>query len=253
MDSTRPPRVPEGDEAYRFVWEALAPETATSAADPVIRAVMIASVDGTISVAGRSAPLGTPTDQLVYQGMRARSDLIVAGARTALLEDYGPAHLSEQWRRLRGDRPTPTVLLVANTLTDMLVDHCVRRSVDAMAVAVQPSDRDVDARERAAELGLTVHELEGGRLGDSLRALAARLGAGEVAFEGGPRLLGVLVAHDAIDELVLSTSPKLFVGSNPTGVVSGDAGTHTPMRVVSTFTCAEGGLYSRWARAGGAT
>lgn len=249
MPDTRPASVPAGAGAHEFVWRALDPAVVPAAGAPLLRAVMLTSLDGTTSVGGRSAPLGTPTDQLVYHGMRARADLVVAGARTALTEGYGPARLMEGFRPLRGDRPDPTVLLVAGRLTAEQVDHCARRGPAGLAIAAAGRP-EAGLLERAADAGVTVYPFGDTPVGAALRALAVRLGAVEVAVEGGPRLLGSLVVQDAVDDFVLSSSPAVRVGTEPRGIVTGDAGTTTPVRVHSVFTGPDGGLYTVWSREG---
>ena len=51
---------------------------------------MIASVDGRIAVAGRSAPLGGPADRALFHALRARADAVVVAAGTVRSEHYGP-------------------------------------------------------------------------------------------------------------------------------------------------------------------
>ncbi|MBB0989920.1 hypothetical protein G6009_00190, partial [Dietzia sp. SLG510A3-30A2] len=86
---TRPTVIDDDPAALEALWAALDPEPGLPV--PCIRAVMISSVDGTTTVDGRSGGLGTPTDRLVYDAMRARADLILVGSGTVLAEGYGPA------------------------------------------------------------------------------------------------------------------------------------------------------------------
>ena len=97
MHSTRPAVFDDDPAALDVLWHALHPEP--GGPDVRIRAVMISSVDGTTAVDGRSGPLGTPTDRLVYDEMRWRI--------AALLTQYPQAEPARcgfppEWERLMG-------------------------------------------------------------------------------------------------------------------------------------------------------
>lgn len=241
MHSTRLPVLEDDPSALDLLWETLAPDPGSPT--PRIRAVMIASVDGTTTVDGRSGGLGTPTDGLVYHGMRARADLVLVGSGTALAERYGPARISEVWSDRRS-APPPTVLVLSRTLPDALVDLCAEAG-HGMEVAAEHGI-STDRLEVARRCGVTVHVLGPGTTGAAVRELVARLGASEVAFEGGPSVLAQLLVEDAVDELILSTAPEIVIGGDDTPLVSGVGAVRVPMRVAAAFTCPRGGLYTRW-------
>jgi riboflavin biosynthesis pyrimidine reductase len=242
--STRPPALDDDPAALDAIWTALRPDRPTDA--PMIRAVMISSVDGTTTVDGRSGALGTPTDRLVYDAMRARADLVLVGSGTALAERYGPAEVSPVWADRRTG-PAPTVLVLTRSLPDQLIDLCADTD-DRVRIAAA---HEVDGQrvEAARARGVTVYVLDPGPTGAAVRALASRLHAGEVDFEGGPRLLGTLLTEGAVDDLVLSVAPEVIVGGDDSTLAPGDGSgsTRVPMRVVSAFSCPRGGLYTRWA------
>ncbi|MFN3600351.1 MAG: dihydrofolate reductase family protein [Dietzia sp.] len=242
MLSTRPPVLDDDPAALDAIWAALRPERSTGT--PLIRAVMISSVDGTTTVDGRSGGLGTPTDGLVYDAMRARADLILVGSGTALAEGYGPAEVSPVWADRRTG-PAPVILVLTRSLPDRLIDLCADTD-DRIRIAAA---HEVDARrvEAARARGVTVHVLDPGPTGAAIRTLASHLDVREVDFEGGPRLLGTLLSEGAVDELVLSVSPQVIVGGDASTLTSGPGDARVPMRVVSAFTCSRGGLYTRWA------
>lgn len=247
MHSTRLSVLDHDPAALDALWDALEPEAGPRT--PRVRAVMISSVDGRTTIDGRSAGLGTPTDQLVFHAMRARADFVLVGSGTVLSEGYGPAQIAEVWASRR-DTPPPEILVLTRSLSDTLVDHCVHsahsaRTGPGMAIVADhraPADRVELARRR----GITVHVLPPGPTGAGVRSLLAELGAAEVAFEGGPRALGALLADGAVDELVLSIAPQLVVGGDVTPLAEGPELTRIPMRVASAFTCPQGGLYTRW-------
>lgn len=246
MHSTTPPALDDDPAALESIWAALEPDPGS--AGPRIRAVMVTSIDGTTTIDGRSGGLGTPTDRLVYDAMRARADLVVVGSGTALAEGYGPAGVSPVWADRRTG-PAPVVVVLTRSLPDRLIELCAGTG-DRVRIATATG---VDAGRLAAarERGVTVHVLDPGPLGASIRSLAAGLDADELALEGGPRLLGTLLAEGAVDELILSLSPVIVVGGDDSRLASGPHAARVPMRVAAAFTCPRGGLYTRWV-AGGA-
>ncbi|MCT1513905.1 dihydrofolate reductase family protein [Dietzia cercidiphylli] len=244
MLSTRPPALDADPASLDAIWTALQPDQPTGA--PMIRAVMISSIDGTTTVDGRSGGLGTPTDRLVYDAMRARADLVLVGSGTALAERYGPAVVSPVWTDRRTG-PAPTVLVLTRSLPDRLIDLCAGTDDRVRIAAAHEVGRQ--RIEAARARGVRVHVLDPGPTGAAVRALASRLHAREVDFEGGPRLLGTLLSEGAVDDLVLSVAPELIVGGDDSTLTPGHGpgSTRVPMRVVSAFTCPRGGLYTRWA------
>lgn len=242
MLSTRPPALDDDPAALDAIWTALRPERST--ATPMIRAVMISSVDGTTTVDGRSGGLGTPTDRLIYDAMRARADLVLVGSGTALAEGYGPAEVSPVWADRRTG-PAPVILVLTRSLPDRLIELCADTG-DRVRIAAA-HDVDPERVEAARARGVTVYILDPGPTGAAIRSLLSGLDAGEVDFEGGPRLLGTLLSEGAVDELILSVSPQVIVGGDTSALTSGPGNARVPMRVVSAFTCSRGGLYTRWA------
>lgn len=241
MQTTRPAVLDHDPAALDELWRALEPEPSGPAVR--IRGVMIASVDGTTTVDGRSGPLGTPVDRLVYDAMRARADVILVGSGTALGEGYGPARIAQVWSDRR-DRPAPSVVILTRSLPDRLIAHCrdAGPGLEIAATSTTPTER-VDA---AREAGVTVHVMADRPFGDALRDLMAGLGAGEVSFEGGPGLLGRFLADGLVDELVLSIAPEIIVGGHGPGLAPGPAELRVPLRVATAFSCPRGGLYTRW-------
>ncbi|KAA0919609.1 dihydrofolate reductase family protein [Dietzia sp. ANT_WB102] len=241
MHTTRLTVLDDDPASLDTLWAALDPEPGLAV--PCIRAVMISSVDGTTTVDGHSGGLGTPTDKLVYDAMRARADLILVGSGTVLAEDYGPARTSAVWADRRPG-PPPVVLVLSRNLSDAVIEHCARtgNGLQVLAAHGVPADRLEEAREQ----GVTVHVLDPGPLRSSIRSIASHFGANEVAFEGGPRLLGALLREGAIDELILSVAPELIVGGDDSSLATGPVITRVPMRVAAAFTCPRGGLYTRW-------
>lgn len=140
------------------------------------------------------------------------------------------------------------VLVFTRTLSHALIEHCARAGEGLQVVAAHgvPGDR----LEAARGQGVTVHVLDPGPLGASVRSLATHFGASEVTLEGGPRLLATFLREGAVDELVLSVAPEIIIGGDDSALAEGSGATRVPLRVASAFTCPRGGLYTRWVVAG---
>ena len=79
---------------------------------------MISTLDGAITLNGRSGMLGGPADRRVFQALRSLADVILVGAGTARAEAYGPVVLAPEVRELRerrGQAPVPPIALVTRS------------------------------------------------------------------------------------------------------------------------------------------
>ncbi len=86
--------------------------------------------------------------------------------------------------------PAPTVVI-----TCAAADPVLRQRAEDAAEVVVAGDERVDVARAIAELG--------------------RRGAGMVLCEGGPRLLGEVVASGSLDELCITVAPLAVGGSGP--------------------------------------
>jgi len=201
----------------------------------VVRANMIASADGGAwGPDHRSGSINDAADWRVFRVLRALADVVLVGAGTARTEGYtaldrprGLEHLHPRPLELavvtrsgrvppvlaRGDRP-PLVLTgpagAATARGDVPADRVV-------VVGHDPAGGEDGAPDDAVDLAAGLAEL-------------ARRGLRRVLAEGGPTLLGDLLAADLVDELCVTTAPSL-VGPGPGRIVAG-AGPATSPRAV---------------------
>jgi riboflavin biosynthesis pyrimidine reductase len=179
---------------------------------PWVRVNFVSSVDGAVEINGLTAGLGSPPDKRVFDLLRELADVVLVGAGTARVEQYGGVHLSTdaQNRRIRqGQAPLPPIAVVSASAN---LDPAGPLFVDTVVppLILTTSDAPRDRRERLIAAGADVaivgsataqasqilHQLENRRL---LRVLC----------EGGPHLLGTLVAAKAVDELCLTIAACL--------------------------------------------
>jgi 5-amino-6-(5-phosphoribosylamino)uracil reductase len=173
---------------------------------PFVRVNFVASADGAVSVAGRSAGLGSPADRRVFLLLRELADVLLVGAGTVRAEDYGGAR-----RPTRGRDAPPPVAVVTGSAD---LDPASRLFTDTRVppIVLTLGSAPAERRERLAAAGGDVVALE--RLTpDLVLAELARRGLHRVLCEGGPRLFGELVAADAVDELCLTVAPLLVGGT----------------------------------------
>ncbi|HKN98855.1 MAG TPA: pyrimidine reductase family protein [Pseudonocardiaceae bacterium] len=182
---------------------------------PWVKVNFISSIDGAVTLGGRSGGLSDPNDKKIFALGRALADVILVGARTALIERYRGVRPREVPADLRAERdlaPLPPIAVVTRTgsvephsplFTDATVPTIVytttsvteaRRDAlaDAGADVVVAGDDDVDLAAVLADL--------------DRRALR------RVCCEGGPQLFGSLIADGLVDEVDLSVAPVLVAG-----------------------------------------
>ncbi len=173
-----------------------------------LRANMIASLDGAVSVAGRSGGLSGPADKLVFKVLRSLADVIVVGAGTARAEHYGPAR--NLYKELRpADKEPPPIVVVSATLSLDLDSELLRSNRTIVLTTRQaPPERVAKARETADVVVIDDDHVPASTILDELTGRGYR----KILVEGGPTLLGQFAAVGLLDELCLTTSPLLEGG-----------------------------------------
>lgn len=185
-------------------------------ARPWLRANMVSSLDGAAQHDGRSQALSSPADLRVFGVLRALADAVVVGAETVRQEGYRPARAPAGFaaaREAAGQGPAAAVAVVSAGLDlDLSLPLFASPLVPTLLLtgAAAPADR-VAAAEKA---GVRVVVAGDGTGVDPARAVAALAGLGHTRLltEGGPRLLGQLVAADVLDELCVTLAPLLTAG-----------------------------------------
>jgi riboflavin biosynthesis pyrimidine reductase len=193
--------LPDGTtvEAERALDE-LRPGELAPADRPYVLANMVASADGRSTVDGASAPLSSPADRALFHALRRQVDAILAGTGTLRVERYRRLILQPEARadrEARGLQPDPLAVVLSRSgdLPD----------IEMLTDPEQP--RAVFTGEEADPAG-------------AFARLRSEHGVRSLLCEGGPTLLGSLVAHGLVDELFLAVSPWLVGGTGP-GIVVG--------------------------------
>jgi riboflavin biosynthesis pyrimidine reductase len=174
-----------------------------------VRGGFVLSVDGGAAVDGDSRALSGAADRAVFRTLRALCDVILVGAGTARVADYGTIRLTEQgvaWRTAEGLPPLPRVAVVSRSLD---IDERVFAGERPVVVTCETAE----VSRVADRADVIVAGTDAVDIALALDLLAAR-GLGRVLCEGGPTLLAAVLAAGRLDELCLTTTP-LLVGRAP--------------------------------------
>jgi 5-amino-6-(5-phosphoribosylamino)uracil reductase len=181
-----------------------------------LRVNFVASLDGSVTVDGRSGGLGSPGDRRIFQTLRALTDLVIVGHGTAAAEGYGPITADSAVGRLRasvGRPPTASIAVVSKRAS---LDPASRLVTGAVSPTILVTSASADAGRREALAAAGVVVLVCGDddvdLPLALDRLAG-LGHEHVLCEGGPTLFRDALTAGVVDELDLSIAPAL-VGSS---------------------------------------
>jgi 5-amino-6-(5-phosphoribosylamino)uracil reductase len=182
-----------------------------------VRVNFVVSLDGAVTVEGRSEGLGSPGDLRVFRVVRALADAVLVGAGTAAAEGYRPITADSPVGRLRasiGRSPTAPVVVVSRRASlppdSGLVTGAVSPTILVTCAAADPGRRAALADAGVPVLVCGEDDVD---LPVALDRLAD-LGHEQVLCEGGPTLLRAALAAGVIDELDLSIAPMLIGGES---------------------------------------
>jgi riboflavin biosynthesis pyrimidine reductase len=210
---------------------------------------MITSLDGAVTIDGRSGGLARPADKAMFSALRAVGDVVLAGAGTVRAEGYGPPRPSPAARAARRDRGQAEAPRIAIASRSLDLDFAAPLFTEAAAppflltCEASPADR----REEAAAVADVI--VVGDATVDLHGAMAElhERGVGIVTCEGGPHLNGDLLLADLIDEWALTLSP-LLVGGDARRSIAGPAVPSARDLHLAWLVEGDGLLLTRWLR-----
>jgi riboflavin biosynthesis pyrimidine reductase len=176
----------------------------------------VSSADGAVTIAGRSRPLSNPADRAVYPLGSKLADVIMVGARTAIIEEFtgiAPDDELLELRKRHGLTLVPPIAVVTSGHSlppDAPVITDVRTPTTVITCASAP--RELQDAWSAAGANLLIAGEEVVDLEEATKRLAER-GLGRIHCDGGPRLFGSLLQAGVVDELRLTISPLLVSGA----------------------------------------
>lgn len=172
----------------------------------------VISIDGATTVEGQSTKLGDADDLAMFQALRTVPDVILVGARTVIVEDYGPVSLDAERRALRLARaqdPAPKLAIVSGTMS-LDVDQRVFSDSEYKPLIITGPYANPG---RLALIGDAADVAILEELNPS--TILGRLSNADVILvEGGPSLAGQFVAAGLVDELNVTVAPVLVGGDS---------------------------------------
>jgi riboflavin-specific deaminase-like protein len=193
-------------------WPAPLLELYPRSARPALRVNFIASADGAVTVDGLSAGLQGPGDKEIFDSLRMVCDALIVAAGTVRAERYDALRLTapaRAWRVSQGLPEFPRMVIVSGSL-DLDPDQLIFSDAPIPPIVVTHRRAPASPLSQVAEV-IAVGE-EKVDLAAAVRLLHAR-GATQLLCEGGPGLLGAMIAEDLVDELCLTVAPLLVGGS----------------------------------------
>jgi len=219
-----------------------------------VRANFVSSVDGAAEVGGRSGGLSSDADHRLFSVLRGLCDVVLVGAGTVRHERYGPARPTPDRRARRQEQGLAAVppIAVVTSGIDLDLESTFFTEATTRPVILTTGAAPAAVQQRAARVadvavcGETEVDVR-----VALDALAER-GLMRVLCEGGPHLLGQLVAAARLDELCLSLSP-VVAGPTRLRIIGGLPWDEpTPLELAHVLTD-EGMLFLRYVVGGRAS
>jgi riboflavin-specific deaminase-like protein len=211
---------------------------------PAVAMNFAATVDGRATIEGVSGPIGSDADTTMLACLRTRFDALMIGAGTMRAERYGRLAKKPETRERRerlGLLPDPLTVIVSGRL-DLPWDAPLftegGRVLIFTASEAEPPE--------TATAPLVVRHEGAVNLVEALAHLRREHDIRALLCEGGPHLHAQLQADGLVDDLFLTTAPKLSGGDAPR-IIEG------PLPGVAELELAwlleeEGELFSRYRR-----
>jgi riboflavin biosynthesis pyrimidine reductase len=200
---------------------AQAPWERAPADRPLVLVNMVATLDGHITIGGRSGPIGGPGDHALFHGLRTVVDAVLVGTGTLEVEGYGRMVRSPQRRARRAELgldEDPLALVISRSGRLRFQAPLFDAPEQRVAVVTHPSAPPFPAV--AAQVERV--ELEAPTPAAALREVRRRYGTRTVLCEGGPTLNTGLLLDGVLDELFLTLGPLLAGGDDALRILAGD-------------------------------
>lgn len=217
-----------------------------------VRANMIASLDGAVTVDGRAGGLAGGGDLAMFKAMREVADVVLVGAGTVRAENYSGAQLTiaaRQRRRSRGQSEVPPIAVVtASGALEPDSRLFTRTETPPLVFTTTASLAATRARLRDIADVLDASTTDPNVVAPAaVLAELGRRGHHRVLCEGGPSLLGEIIGQGLLDELGLTIAPRLVAGAAGR-IAVGQTAVMTDMRAVHVLTDEDDYLYTLFTR-----
>ena len=180
--------------------------------EPFVQVNFVSSADGAATLDDQSEGLSHAADKRIFLIGRDLADVVLVGAGTARAERYRGARTNDE-RRARRERLglseiPPIAVVTGSGRIDPTCALFTDTKVPPIVITTEhaPEQRRTELEEAGAEILVA-----GEQMIDLTAALdgLARRGLYRIDCEGGPHLLGELIAEDLVDQLCLTVAPVL--------------------------------------------
>jgi len=181
---------------------------------PLVAMNFASTVDGRATIDGVSGPIGSDADTAMLVGLRRRFDAVMIGAGTMRAERYGRLAGKDETREQRRQldlAPEPLMVIVSGRL-DLPWDAPLFTAGGGEVLVFTATE--TEPPETASPLQVVRHE-GAVNLVEAMRHLRRERGINALLCEGGPHLHDQLQADGLVDDLFLTTAPKLSGGNAP--------------------------------------
>ncbi|WP_298212007.1 dihydrofolate reductase family protein [Ferrimicrobium sp.] len=168
----------------------------------VLRANMVTSLDGRVTIDGRSKGLSTSLDRRIFHLLRATAQVILVGSGTARLENYQAPQLAPELIQLRQQVGLTQPLRIVIASRQQPLDSTPAHSPGDPPAIVWRHLPDQLSRNELERVLRTDPNQPGG-----------------ILCEGGPTLLGNLLQRGLVDQLCI-TLRHMVVGGEGAQLVS---------------------------------
>jgi riboflavin-specific deaminase-like protein len=190
---------------------------------PYLALNMVATLDGRVTIGGRSGPIGNAADRELFHALRTQVDAVMAGAGTVRAERYGRLvrDPERRERRVAEGLAADPVAIVPSGRLDLPEDLPLFQDAHSTVFVLTHSHDELPAVPARVEYLRGRPHHGGAELGPLLGRLRRDHGVKSILCEGGPGLNAALLHEGLVDELFLSLAPKLAGGAG-LGLVSGE-------------------------------
>ena len=180
--------------------------------EPFVQVNFVSSADGAATLADRSEGLSHPADKRIFLLGRDLADVVLVGAGTVRAEQYRGARTNGERRARRARLGLSEIPPIAVVSGSARIDPASPLFTDTKVppIVITTEHAPEQRRGRLVEAGAEVLVV-GEQMIDLTAALdaLARRGLYRIDCEGGPLLMGELIAEDLVDQLCLTVAPVL--------------------------------------------
>lgn len=200
---------------------------------------MVSTVDGRVTIKGRSQPVGSGTDHQLMRKIRAAADMVLIGAGTLRAENINfalPVDLQEA-RVSRGLSRVPFAAVLSPSAELPLNRTFFTSQEFTSIVFTTKKARPERIRELEGHAQVVVVGESDIGLPHLMSVLATQFGVKRVVIEGGPTLNASMVRARYADELFWTVAPKVVGGRELSMIQTPEllSDTGLPLRLISAY------------------